>query len=167
MKVQENYCKSKDYQSPASQSVKQSKKHDSTHGNRRQQSLWHVGHNDADEEDDGLQPGVAQDEGQDEEGHSEEDGHGRDDVNEMLDFDVDGCAADFELRCQGGDPTHHCPVTRGYDDAAGCAWEGELEGIIYICIVFFTISFFLSFHNCNLQYLYTVKLNLLGYDLKK
>lgn len=103
-------------------------KHCNTHSDSRQKSLRHVGHDDADEEDDGFQPGVAQDEGQDEESHSEEDSHGRDEVDEVLDFNVDGRAADFELRCQSGNSAHHCPVTRGYDDAAGCAW-GEWEGV--------------------------------------
>lgn len=126
-KDEENCCKSREYIKTAVRSVKQKdKKHHNTHGHSRQQSFRHVGHNDADEEDDSFQPGVAQDEGQDEEGHSEEDRHSRDQVDKVLDFDVDGRAADFELRCQGGDPAHHCPVTRGYDDAAGCAWvEGR------------------------------------------
>lgn len=68
-----------------------------THGDSSQQSLGHVRHDDANEEDDGLQPGVAQDERQDEEAHSQEDGHARDDVDEMFDLDVDGRTADFEL----------------------------------------------------------------------
>lgn len=66
-----------------------------THSDSGQQPFGHVGHNDADEEDDGLQPGVAQDEGQDEERHSEEDSHGRDEVDKVLDFNINGRAADF------------------------------------------------------------------------
>lgn len=62
-----------------------------THRNCGQESLRYVGHNDPDEEDDGLQPGVTQDERQDEEGHTEEDGHAGDDVDEVLDLLGDGC----------------------------------------------------------------------------
>lgn len=40
-----------------------------THSNSGQQSFRHVGHDDSNEEDDGLQPSVAQDEWQDEERH--------------------------------------------------------------------------------------------------
>ena len=62
-----------------------------THSDRGQQTLWHISHDDTDEEDDGLQPSVTQDEGQDEEGHAKEDSHARDDVDEVLDLLGDGC----------------------------------------------------------------------------
>ncbi|TNN24438.1 hypothetical protein EYF80_065436 [Liparis tanakae] len=81
------------------------------------QALGHVGHDDADEEDDGLQPAVAQDDGEDEEADAQEDGHARDEVDEVLDLDVDGRAADFELRRQRGDATHHRPVAGADHDA--------------------------------------------------
>ncbi|TNN37712.1 hypothetical protein EYF80_052123 [Liparis tanakae] len=57
-----------------------------THSDRGQQPLGHIGDDDADEEDDGLQPGVAQDDRQHEEGHAQEDGHSRDDLDEVLDL---------------------------------------------------------------------------------
>lgn len=88
-----------------------------THGDGGQQPLRHVRHNDADEEDDGLQPSVAQDERQDEEGHAKKDGYARDDVDEVLDLDVDGRTTDLQLRCQRGDAAHHCVVTRGDHNA--------------------------------------------------
>lgn len=94
-----------------------------THSDSSQQSLRHIRHDDANEEDDGLQPRVAQDEWQDEERHAEEDSHARDDVDEMFDLYVDGSTADLKLWCQRGDSTHHCSVTSAYDDATGCTWE--------------------------------------------
>lgn len=90
-----------------------------THSNRGQQSLGHVRHDDTNEEDDRLQPGVSQDEGQDEEAHAQEDSHARDDVDEMFNLYVDGRSADFQLRRQRGDASHHGSVTRGYHNATG------------------------------------------------
>jgi len=43
-------------------------------------TLWHVGHNDADEEDDSGEPMVAEDEGDDEEGDAQEDGNTREEL---------------------------------------------------------------------------------------
>ena len=51
-----------------------------------EETLGHVGHDDADQEDHGVEPVVAEDEGDDEEGDSEEDGDGGDDVDEVLDL---------------------------------------------------------------------------------
>lgn len=92
-----------------------------TYSDSSQEPLGHVGHYDADEEDDGLEPGVAQDERQNEEGHAQEDGHAGDELDEVLNLDADGRLADLQLRRQGGDATHHCLVTGGYDDTAGRA----------------------------------------------
>ncbi|KAF3839280.1 hypothetical protein F7725_017997 [Dissostichus mawsoni] len=55
-----------------------------------QQPFGHVSHDDADEEDDGLQPAVTQDDGQDKEGNAQENSHAGDDVDEMLDLFGDG-----------------------------------------------------------------------------
>ena len=43
-----------------------------TYSDCGQQPLRHVSHNDADEEDDSLQPGVSKDKGEDEERHTKE-----------------------------------------------------------------------------------------------
>ena len=43
-------------------------------------TLWHVGHNDADEKDDSGEPMVAEDEGDDEEGDAQEDGNTREEL---------------------------------------------------------------------------------------
>lgn len=61
-----------------------------THRDCSQQSLRNVGHDDADEEDHSLQPGVTQDDGEDEEGHAKKDGHACDDLDEVLDLLGDG-----------------------------------------------------------------------------
>ena len=63
----------------------------STHSDGGQQSLGNISNNDSDEEDDGLQPGVTQDDWQDEERHAEEDGHACDDLDEVLDLLSNGC----------------------------------------------------------------------------
>lgn len=88
-----------------------------TYGDGGQQPFRHVCHDDADEEDYGLQPRVAQDERQDEEGHTEEDGYARDEVDEVFDLDVDGRTTDLQLRCQRGDTAHHRVVARGDNNA--------------------------------------------------
>ena len=82
-----------------------------THSDGGEQSLGHVGHDDADEEDDGLQPGVAQDDGQDEEGDAQEDGHAGDDVDEVLNLLGDGGFAGVQARGQGSDAAHGGAVT--------------------------------------------------------
>ena len=51
-----------------------------------EQALRLVCHNHPDEKDDSVEPVVAEDEGDDEEGDSEEDGDGGDDVDEVLDL---------------------------------------------------------------------------------
>lgn len=94
-----------------------------THSNSSQQSLRHIRHDDANEEDDSLQPGVTKDEWQDEETHAEEDSHTSDDVDEMFNLNVDGRTSDLKFWRQRGDSTHYCSITSGDDDATGCAWE--------------------------------------------
>lgn len=91
-----------------------------THSDSSQKPLRHISYNDANEENDGLQPRVSQDEWQDEETDSQEYSHTSDDVDEMLDLDADGCPADLQLRCQSGDATHHRSVTGGYHNATSC-----------------------------------------------
>ena len=110
-----------------------------THGDSSQQSLGHICHDDANQEDDGLQPGVAQDERQDEEAHAQEDGYARDDVDEMFDLDVDGRTADLELWRQGGDATHHCSVPSANHDAMGRTWEGGGDSDNQVHHVFHTL----------------------------
>lgn len=86
-----------------------------------QQPFRHIGHNDADEEDDSLQPRVTQDESQDEKRDSEENGHAGDDMDEVLDFFGDGGFAGLQARGQGSNATHYSAVSCADDDATGCA----------------------------------------------
>lgn len=81
------------------------------HSDSGQQSLGHVGHDDTDEEDDSLQPAVAQDDGEDEERDAQEDGHTSDDVDEVLNLLGDGCLACVQARGQRGNAAHHGAVT--------------------------------------------------------
>lgn len=54
-----------------------------TYRDSRQQALWDIGDNNADEEDDCVQPVVAHEEGDDEEENAKEDSHPGDDVDEV------------------------------------------------------------------------------------
>ena len=56
------------------------------HRERGQKAFGYVGDDDTDEEDDGVTPVVAENEGHDEEDDADEDGHSRDDVNKMADL---------------------------------------------------------------------------------
>lgn len=93
-----------------------------THSDSSQQSLRDIGNDDADEEDDRLQPGVAQNEGQDEERHAQEDGHARDDLNEVLDLHVDGRLTHLQTGRQSRNAAHHRTITCIDHYAMGCTW---------------------------------------------
>ena len=68
------------------------------------ETLGHVGDDDPDEEDDRVQPVVAEDEGDDEEGDSEEDGDTGDDVDEVLDLLGNGGLATLKSGGQSSNP---------------------------------------------------------------
>lgn len=61
-----------------------------THRDSGQEALRHVGYNDADEKDDGVQDLVLHGHGDDEEQHTDGDGYGRHNVDEVLDLHGDG-----------------------------------------------------------------------------
>lgn len=63
-----------------------------------QESFRYISHNDANEEDNSLQPGVTQDDGQDEECNTQEDSHTCDNMDEVLDFFSDGGFASLQAR---------------------------------------------------------------------
>ena len=54
-----------------------------THSDSGEQTFGHVSDNNTDQEDDSIKPIVAEDEGNDEERHTEEHSHSSDDVDEM------------------------------------------------------------------------------------
>ena len=61
-----------------------------------EQSLRYVGNNDSDEEDDGIQPVVTKDEGNDEEADTKEDCDPSDDMDEMSDLLCNGGVSSVE-----------------------------------------------------------------------
>jgi len=92
-----------------------------SHRNGGQQALGHVGHDDADEEDDGVEPVVVHGERDDEEGEAQEDGDAGDDVDEVGDFARDRRLARLQPRRQVRDAPHHRPVARRHHHALGAA----------------------------------------------
>lgn len=94
----------------------------STYSDSGQQPLRHVSHNDTNEEDDSLQPGVTQDDGQDEEGDTQEDSHTCDDMDEMLDLFGDGGFAGLQARGQSSNAAHDCAVTSADNNATSSTW---------------------------------------------
>lgn len=90
-----------------------------------QQTLWHIGYNDADEEDDSLQPGVLKDQRKDEERHAQEHSHTRDDVDKMFNFRSDGSLAPFQPRSQGGNSAHHGSIPGVHNNATCSALKKE------------------------------------------
>ena len=71
---------------------------------RGEQALGHVGHDDPDEEDDCVEPVVAEDEGDDEEADAKEDGDGGDDVDEVGDLFGDRSVAGVQSRSESSNP---------------------------------------------------------------
>jgi len=55
-----------------------------------EETLWNVGDDDSDEKDDGVEPVVAENEGDDEEGNAEEDSNAGDEVDEVCDLTCNG-----------------------------------------------------------------------------
>ena len=84
---------------------------------RGQQPLGHVGHDDANEKDDSVDPVVAKNESNNKEGSAEEDGHGGDDVDEVLYLACYWRLSRFDRGGQVRDPSHHRVVPRVHHDA--------------------------------------------------
>jgi len=90
-------------------------RYNETDCNGCEKSLGHVGDDDSDEKDDGVEPEVVENEGDDEERDTEEDGDGSDDMDEVRDFTSDRCLDRLQPASQDRDPSHHRPIT-GVDD---------------------------------------------------
>lgn len=97
--------------------------HRRTYGDGRQKSFWNVGDDDTDEEDDCIQPEVAQNESNDEECDSEEHGNGGDQMNEVTDLAGDRRLAGLKTRGKVGNTSHDCPITRVDDNTPAGAWR--------------------------------------------
>ena len=67
-----------------------------TYSDSSKKTLRDVGHNDTNEEDDSFKPMVAQDEGNDEESHTEENSHSGDDMDKMGNLLSNGGFSDFK-----------------------------------------------------------------------
>lgn len=87
-----------------------------------QQALRHISHNNANKEDDSFQPGVTQDDGQDEEAHAQENSHTRDNVDEMLNLLGDGGFPGVQTGGQSSDATHSCAISGVDDNTSCCSW---------------------------------------------
>ena len=90
-----------------------------------EEALRYVCHNDPDEEDDSVEPVVAEDEGDDEEADAKEDSDGGDDVDEVLDFLGNGGLTTLQTRGESSDSSHDCVVS-DVDDHPNA---GPLHGI--------------------------------------
>ena len=76
-----------------------------------EEALGYVCHNDPDEEDDSVEPVVAEDEGDDEEADAKEDSDSGDDVDEVLDLLGNGGLTNLQTRCESSDSSHDCVVS--------------------------------------------------------
>ena len=82
-----------------------------TDGDSCKKSFRYIGDDDADEEDDSVEPVVAEDEGDDEEADAKEDSDGGDDVDEVLDLLGNGGLSTLQTRCESSDSSHDCVVS--------------------------------------------------------
>merc|ERR1712242_244497 len=93
-------------------------------GEGGQQTLGHVGHDDSDQEDDGVQPVVAEDEGNDEEGNTEEHGDTGDDVDEVSNFFGNGSLVRSQTGGETGNSAHDGVVSDVNNDTHGGSFHG-------------------------------------------
>ena len=94
-----------------------------TYSDCGQQTFRYISHNDTNQEDDSLEPGVTQRERQDEEADTKEYSHGWDDMNEMLNLNGDGGISDGQTRGEIGNTSHDSSVTSLNDDAMTGTWR--------------------------------------------
>ena len=94
-----------------------------THGDGSEQTFGYVGHDDTDEEDDGIEPLVAERKSDDEESHSQEHGHSGDQVDEVGNLAGDRSLARIQTGGQTGDAAHHRVVADADDDGAASTWH--------------------------------------------
>lgn len=85
-----------------------------------QQTLRYVSYNDSNEEDDGIKPLVAEDEGNDEERDTEEHSDAGDEVDEMFDLSRYRRLTHLQAGRQVRNASHHCTIAGEYHHAAAC-----------------------------------------------
>jgi len=94
-----------------------------------EKSLGHIGHDDSDEEDNGVEPEVVENESDDEERDAEQDGYGGDDVDEVGNLSSDRRLDRLQPAGKDRDSPHYCPVP-GIDDHTAtrtCHGDQSLE----------------------------------------
>lgn len=91
-----------------------------TYSNSSEKTFRHISNNDSNEEDDCFKPGVAQDKREDEEGNSKKDSHACYDVDEVLNFNRDGCPTHLKTRSKCGNSAHDSTVASA-DDNTTCS----------------------------------------------
>ena len=97
----------------------------STDRDGREQTLGHVRDNDSNEEDDGVEPIVAEDDRDDEERDAKEDRDARDDVDEVFDLARDRRLADLQSARQVRDATHDGAVAGRDHHPATCTCNND------------------------------------------
>lgn len=85
-----------------------------------EKTFWYVGNDNTNQEDDGIEPVVAEDEGYDEEGNTEEDGHSCDQMNEVVNLASDRRLTHLQSRGKVGNATHDSSVA-SVDDHSTCS----------------------------------------------
>ena len=98
-----------------------------TYGDGGEETLGYVGDDDANQEDDRVQPEVVEEETDDEEGDAEEHGHTGDDVDKVGNLPGDGGLAHLQSAGQVGDTAHHGPVTGANHNARAHTYEERTE----------------------------------------
>lgn len=93
----------------------------STHSNSSKKSFRYIGNNDSNEEDDCFKPAVAQDKREDEERKTKEDSHTSYDVDEVLNFNRDGCPPHLKTRGKCGNSAHDSSVASADDNTTSSA----------------------------------------------
>ena len=90
-----------------------------------QNSFRHVCHDDSDQEDDSVDPGVTHAQCDDEEDDADRDRDASDDADKVVQLLGDRCFSGFEARCKSGDTTHDTVVANVDNHAFGSALDGE------------------------------------------
>lgn len=87
-----------------------------------QQSFRYIGNDNANEKDDSLKPCVAKNDREDKEGDPKKDSYSSNDVDEVLNFQIDGGLAHFQPRSQGCNSPHNCTISGCDHNATGCTY---------------------------------------------
>ena len=103
-----------------------------------QETFRYVGYDDTDQENNDVQPVVAESQGDDEKGNSQEDGHSGNDVNEMFNLFGNWSLSRAQTGGQTGDTTHHCVVT-DTDDNTFCGTWNETKMTSKFCNTFYEL----------------------------